>query len=57
MHAHELRQHFQDARRSNAARHVDRQTLPRELVDDRQTLQRAVIGARVEDEIVRPQVI
>ena len=55
--AHELRQHLDDAAGSNAAGDVDRQAFPRELVDDRQALQRAAIGARVEDEVVRPDVI
>jgi hypothetical protein len=34
MHAHEPREHFDDARRANATGHVDRQALARELVDD-----------------------
>ena len=55
--AHELRQHLDHAARSNAAGHVDRQALAREFVDDRQALQRPPIGAGIEDEVVRPDVI
>ena len=36
---------------------VDRQALPRELVDDRQALQRAPVRAGIEHEVVRPDVI
>src|SRR3954468_18724660 len=57
MHAHELREHLDHPAGADAARHVDGQALARELVDDRQTLQRPPIGARVEYEIVRPHVI
>ena len=43
MHAHELRQHLDDASGSNPTGHVDGETLTRELVDDRQALQRAPV--------------
>ena len=41
VHAHELRQHLDDAAGPNAAGHVDRQAFARALVDHRQALQRA----------------
>ena len=43
--------------RSDAAGDVDGEALARELVDDRQTLQRAAIRARVEHEVVGPDMI
>ena len=57
VHAHELRQHLDHAPRPNAAGHIDRQALARELIDDRQALQRAAVRAGVEHEVVRPDVI
>jgi hypothetical protein len=55
--AHELRQYLDDAARPNPAGNVDRQALAGELVNDRQALQRAAIGAGVEHKVVRPHVI
>src|SRR5687767_4264740 len=43
--------------RSNPPGHINRETLSRELIDDRQALQAATIGAGVEHEVVRPHVI
>jgi hypothetical protein len=41
----------------DAVRHVDRQTLARELVNDRQTLQDPAVGTGVEHEVGGPHVI
>jgi len=57
MHADELCQHLDDAARPDPAGDVDREAFARPLVDDRQALQRLSVGARVEDEVVRPHVI
>jgi len=57
MDAHQLRQDLDDPPGPNPAGDIDRQALARELVDDRQALQGAPVGARVEHEIVRPHVI
>jgi hypothetical protein len=57
IYAHELRQHLYHAAGTNPSRHVDREAFARELVDHGQALQRPAIGARVEHEIVRPDVI
>ena len=41
----------------DVSRHIDRQALTREIIDDRQALQRPAIRARVEDEVIGPHVI
>ena len=57
VHADELRQHLNDPPRPDAAGDVDRQAFARELIDDREALQRPTVRARIEDEVVRPHVI
>ena len=57
MEAHQLPEHVDHPARPYAPRHIDRQTLTRELVDDGQALQRPAIRARIEDEVVGPHVI
>jgi hypothetical protein len=48
VHAHELREHLDDAAGSDPARDVDRQALAGEFIDHRQALQALVIGAVIE---------
>jgi len=55
--AHELTEYVDYAARSNAAGDIDDQALARELIDHRQALQLLPIRARVEDEVVCPDVI
>lgn len=55
--AHQAGKSLDDAARTDRARHVDRQTLAGELVDDRQTFQLLAVRAGVEDEVVSPDVI
>src|SRR5215813_12327624 len=50
--AHQLRQHLDHAARTDASTDIDRRTFTRELVQDRQALQRLSIRARVEHEVV-----
>ena len=52
-----LPEHVDHPARPYAPRHIDRQTLTSELVDDGQALQRPAIRARIEDEVVGPHVI
>ena len=52
-----LPEHVDHPARPYAPRHIDRQTLTSELVDDGQALQRPAIHARIEDEVVGPHVI
>lgn len=56
MHAHGPAEHLDDSRRANTSGHVDGQTLTRELIDHRQTLQLLTIGAGVEHKVVCPKV-
>ena len=55
--AHQLPEYVDHPARPYAPRHIDRQTLTSELVDDGQALQRPAIRARIEDEVVGPHVI
>src|SRR5262245_23731875 len=50
-------QHFDHPPRADATRHVDRQALAGELVDHREALQALAVGAVVEQEVVRPDVV
>ena len=54
VHADEPRQHLDHALGADRAGHVDGQTLPGELVDDRQAFELLAVGAGVEDEVVGP---
>src|ERR1017187_2214077 len=55
--AHQAGQDLDDARRADAAGGVDRQTLVGELVDDGQAFELLAVGARVEDEVVGPNMV
>ena len=55
--AHETGEHVDDAARADAAGDVDGEALARPLVDDGEALELLAIGAGVEDEVVRPDVI
>ena len=57
METDESGEHLDDTARPNAAGHIDREAFTGELIDDGQALERAAIGAGVEDEVVRPDVI
>jgi hypothetical protein len=57
VHTDQTREHVDDAPRANGARHVDRQAQVREIVDDGQALDLLPIGAGIEDEMIRPDVI
>ena len=54
MYAYELCQHFDDSARADAAADIDGQTLSGVLIDHRKTLDLLAIGARIEHEVVRP---
>jgi len=45
VHAHELGEHFDDPAGADTSCHIDRQTLARVLIDDRQAFQLLAIGA------------
>ena len=55
--AHQLSEHVNHPPGPDASRHIDRQALTRERIDERQALQRPAIRARVEDEVIGPHVI
>src|SRR3974390_2104027 len=50
-------QDLDHALRSDAALHVDLQALPRPFVDDRQAFELLVVGAGIEHEVVRPDLV
>ena len=54
MNADQFGEHLDDAPRSDAARHIDGETLPSVLIDHRQALQLLAVGTGVKDEVVRP---
>src|ERR1017187_6675164 len=54
VHAHEFRQHLDHSARTDAAADIDGQTLSRVFINYRKTLDLLAIGARIEHEIVRP---
>jgi hypothetical protein len=54
---HELRENLDDASGTNAASHVNRQALARPFIHDGQALQRLVVRAPIEDEVIGPDVI
>lgn len=56
MKADQLGQNFDDTSGTNRSGHVDCQAFTRVLIDHRQTLQLLAVGARVEYEVVRPDV-
>lgn len=56
MHADGPGKYFNDARRTDTAGDIDRQTLPRVLIDHRQTLQSLSVRTGIEDEIVCTQI-
>ncbi|CFT65394.1 Uncharacterised protein [Burkholderia pseudomallei] len=56
MKADQLGQDFDDTSGTNRSGHVDCQAFTRVLIDHRQTLQLLAVGARVEYEVVRPNV-
>lgn len=55
--ADQLGEHLNDAPRANAACDVDGETLARPLVDDGEALEVLSVGAGIEDEVERPDVI
>ena len=55
--ADKLREHLDDPAGADAAGDIDRQALPRELIDHRQALQLLAVGAGVEHEVVGPDLI
>ena len=52
--ADQLAQHLDDSAGADAAGHIDRQALARELIDHRQTLQLLAVGAGIEHKVVGP---
>jgi hypothetical protein len=57
VHADQPRQHLDHPARPDAARHVDGEHLARPLVHDREALEPLPVGAGVEDEVVRPDLV
>src|SRR5579864_1464038 len=57
MYADQAGQHLDDTRGTDAARHVDRQAFPRELVDDSQTFDLLPVGTGIVNEIVGPDLV
>jgi hypothetical protein len=55
--ADHLAQHLDLPRGPNAARHVDRMTLPCPLIQNRQAFQHPAIRAHIEQEVVGPDMI
>ena len=53
----ELREDFDYPSGTNAARHLNGQALPRELVDHREALEGLTIRACIKDEVVCPNLI
>src|SRR5581483_4211121 len=54
LNADELGKHFDHAPRADATGHVDGQTLTRVLIDHRKTLELLAVRARIEHEVVGP---
>jgi hypothetical protein len=57
MRAHQARQHVDNSARADALGYVDRQALVCEFVDHRQTLELLAVGAVLEHEIVRQDMV
>jgi hypothetical protein len=57
VHADEAGEHVDDAPGPDAAGDLDRQAFARPLVDNRQALERLPVRTRVEEEVVRPDLI
>ena len=55
--AHQTRQHVNHSARTDAPGYVDRQALVGEFVDHGQTLELLAVGAVIEYEVVRPDVV
>ena len=57
MRTHQSRKHVDDASRADAAGYVDRQALVGEFIDYGKTLELLAVGAIVEHEVIRPDVV